>query len=435
MIREFENVLLNWKNNGCSKPLMVVGARQIGKTFTILKFCQENFKQYIYINLEKEEPIRQIFEDSLDPSYILQQIEVILEKSISIDETVLFFDEVQVSERFITSLKYFCESEHPYKVVCAGSLLGVKINRFSSSFPVGKIDLEYMFPMNFKEFLNACGLDKLILTIEEHFQTMEAMPSFLHEKALTYYKYYLLVGGMPEAVKSFVENGSNIMSFDRSILSSILQMYLNDMNKYTFNKAESVKVEKVYQSIPRQLGKENHKFQYKFVEVNGSRRKFESALDWLLSSSLIINCFNVAKIEIPLKAYQIDNDFKVYLNDVGLLCSMCELRVSDIMNEEKFMFNGFIAENFVANELHKNGYSLYYWRGATSEIDFLLTLDDGIIPVEVKSSLRTQSKSLNVFLEKYRSPYGIRISMKNFGYENSIKSIPLYATFCFKKND
>ncbi len=366
----------------------------------------------------------------MEPSVILSEIEIILEKSIDVSRTIFFFDEVQCSERFITSLKYFCESEVPYRIVCAGSLLGVKLNRFQSSFPVGKVRMEYMYPMSFKEFLEACGMSKLIETIEEHYLSMESVSNMVHEKALLFYKYYLIVGGMPEAVFDFVQKNCNIMSFDRIILKNIIQMYLSDMNKYTINHNESVKIEKIYQSIPKQLGKENHKFQYKFVEDGGNKRKFESSLDWLVSSSLILSCHNVSKVEIPLKAYRMDDEFKVYVNDVGLLNSLCELRVTDIMNDEKFMYNGFIAENFVANELRNKGISLYYWKGATSEIDFLITNPDGIIPMEVKSGSRTQSKSLKVFMDKYHSLYGIRLSTKNFGFENHIKSIPLYAIFC-----
>ena len=431
MQRIFENTLKVWKSSEMNKPLMIIGARQIGKTYTIEKFCKENFENYLYFNLEKDVEIAKIFENTLKPEEIIKNIEVRLEKTIDIDNTVIFFDEVQVSEKFITSLKYFCESANNYKIICAGSLLGVKLNRFNSSFPVGKVEMEHMFPMSFKEFLIALNQTMLIDEIYYHYQNMIPMAEDLHEKALILYKHYLIVGGMPEAVKSYIECGQDIVKFNRDIIKTIVEMYISDMNKYTINKNESVKIEKVYMSIPRELAKENKKFQYKLIEENASKRKFETALDWLNSGAMILSCYNTEKVEIPLKAYLNNDTFKIYYSDVGILNSICDIGVNDIINDSNFMFKGAIAENYIAEELTTMEIPLIYWKSkGDAEIDFLLTTKDGIIPIEVKASDRVQSKSLNIYMEKYKPTYGIRISMKNFGFENNIKSIPLYATFC-----
>lgn len=431
MKRDFESVLAEWKNSGTSKPLMIIGARQIGKTYIIEKFCKDNFDDYVYINLEKDKNLSTIFEDTLDPEEIIRRIEIRMEKAINIQSTVLFFDEVQVSEKFITSLKYFCESANHYQIICAGSLLGVKLNRFNSSFPVGKVIMQYMHPMSFKEFLEAAQQNMLIEEIRKHYKSMMPMDPDLHEKALMFYKHYLIVGGMPEAINDYLENKQDIMKFNRDIVKMIVDMYISDMNKYTFNKSESVRIEKIYLSIPKELAKENKKFQYKLIEEGASKRKFATALDWLNSGGIIITCYSTEKVEIPLKVYLNNDVFKVYYSDVGILNSICDVGISDIISDTNFMFKGAIAENYVAQELNTLNIPLVYWKSrGDAEIDFLLTTPEGIIPIEVKAATRTQSKSLKVYMDKFQPKYGIRLSMKNFGYESNIKSIPLYATFC-----
>lgn len=431
MKRDFESVLAEWKNSGTSKPLMIIGARQIGKTYIIEKFCKDNFDDYVYINLEKDKNLSTIFEDTLDPEEIIRRIEIRMEKAINIQSTVLFFDEVQVSEKFITSLKYFCESANHYQIICAGSLLGVKLNRFNSSFPVGKVIMQYMHPMSFKEFLEAAQQNMLIEEIRKHYKSMMPMDPDLHEKALMFYKHYLIVGGMPEAINDYLENKQDIMKFNRDIVKMIVDMYISDMNKYTFNKSESVRIEKIYLSIPKELAKENKKFQYKLIEEGASKRKFATALDWLNSGGIIITCYSTEKVEIPLKVYLNNDVFKVYYSDVGILNSICDVGINDIISDTNFMFKGAIAENYVAQELNTLNIPLVYWKSrGDAEINFLLTTPEGIIPIEVKAATRTQSKSLKVYMDKFQPKYGIRLSMKNFGYESNIKSIPLYATFC-----
>lgn len=434
MKRNFEKKLLDWKNSGMKKPLMVIGARQIGKTYLINEFIRENFEDYLYFNLEKEVNIRNIFDRTINDEEIISYIELYLERKIDIDRTVFFFDEVQVSENFIVSLKYFNESDRPYKIICAGSLLGVKLNRFSSSFPVGKVRMEYMSQLNFEEFLLATGNEMLRNTILEHYLTMKPMPDFAHNKALGLYKAYLCVGGMPESVNNYIENNQDILEYDSHILMDIKEMYIADMKKYVNNSLETVKIEKVYKSIPSQLVKKNKAFKYNYIDEMGRKRKYESSIDWLVASKMILINHNVKRIEIPLKVYNDENIFKLYLSDVGLLTTISEVKYSDIMLDNLFMYKGVLAENYVAQELNSVSNSLYYWTSKRdAEIDFLLYTDnDGIIPIEVKARNNVKSASLNVYMSEYKPKYAIRFSIKNFGFENNIKSIPLYAVFCVK---
>ena len=433
MERLFDNELIKWKKGGMKKPLMVIGARQIGKTYTIEKFCKENFEEYIYIDLEKSNNIRKIFEETIDPEEILPELEIRLEKSIDLDKTVFFFDEVQVSERFIVSLKYFNQSDKPFKIVCAGSLLGVKLNRFNSSFPVGKIEMLHMYPLNFEEYLMACDQNMLLEKIKNCYSELKAMPDDLHKHSLDLYKKYLCIGGMPEAVLNFVVRDKNIMEFDKKIPEILIDMYVADMSKYTTSKFETLKIEKVYKTISIQLGKENKRFIYNNIESGASKRKFESAIEWLVSSGMVINCNMMETIKIPLKAYENTNMFKLYLSDVGMLTSISGLNFSDIILDKDFMYKGAIAENYVACEFLTKSIPLNYWHsGNKAEIDFLLYNDEGVIPIEVKAGENTKSQSLKAYVEKYKPKYSIRISAKNFGFENNIKSVPLYATFCIK---
>ena len=434
MQRLFENKLLDWKKSGMNKPLMVVGTRQIGKTYIIEKFAKENFEEYLYFNLEKNIDVRKIFEKNIDDTKIIEELELYLGKKINIEKTIFFFDEVQVSENFIVSLKYFNESEKPYKIVCAGSLLGVKINRFKSSFPVGKIRMEYMYPMNFEEFLIATGKEMLRDKIKECYETMSPMSEFAHEQAITLYKQYLCVGGMPEAVNNFVENDLDILKFDSHIISDIKDMYIADMQKYVKSSLETVKIEKVYKSIPSQLAKDKKNFQYNFIEETGRKRKYESSIDWLVASKMILINYNSKRMEIPLKVYIDENNFKLYLSDVGILTNMSEIRFPDIMLDKTFIYKGAITENYIAQELAFKGESLYYWTSKrNAEIDFILYSEqDGIIPIKVKSGNNVRSISLNMYIKEYKPKYAIRFSTRNFGFENNIKSVPLYAAFCVK---
>lgn len=307
---------------------------------------------------------------------------------------------------------------------------GVKINRFNSSFPVGKVRIEYMYPMNFEEFLIATEKKMLLDKIKECYSTMEAMPTFAHEQALELYKQYLCIGGMPESVNNFIENDLDILKYDPNIISNILEMYIADMKKYVKNNTETIKIEKVYKNIPSQLAKDKKAFKYNLVDEEGRKRKYESSIDWLISAGMILESNRLKKAEIPLKVYKDEDSFKLYLSDIGLLTSISEIKYTDIILEKNFGFKGALTENYIAQEFITNNIALYYWTyGRDAEVDFIIYNADGIIPVEIKSGTNVKSTSLNIYMRENKPKYAIRLSAKNFGFENNIKSIPLYAAF------
>ena len=431
MERKIYNNLLEWKKNSIETPLMIIGARQIGKTYIIKEFCQKEFEKYIYINLLDNPQIVDLFEQSIPTEETKMQW--ILNKEIDLEKTIIFFDEIQLSEKLISNLKYFCESEKPFKIICAGSLLGVKINRFHSSFPVGKVKMEYMYPMDFEEFLMATSSQGLISEIYKCYNNSIPMTSALHEKLMGLYRMYLCVGGMPQAVQNIVNVNQNIFNFDKDIIRNIIESYLNDMNQYIINNTEKSKIEAIYKSIPSQLGNVSNKFQYSKINSNARSRDYESAMQWLISSTMIYKCNLLKSIQIPPKAYADEEYFKLYLSDVGVLTSLLEIQYNDILLDNSFLYKGNIAENYVATQLVRNGLSLYYWKSnSDAEIDFILYNEDGLIPIEVKASDNITSRSLNSYMKQYNPKYSIRISSKNFGFENNIKSVPLYATFLIK---
>lgn len=428
MYRKIEEEFKSWKQN-YQMPLMLVGARQTGKTYILEEFCKKNYTNYIYINLDKEDNIAEIFETTIIPEEIIEKIEIIKNIIIDIENTIIFFDEIQVSERAITSLKYFCESDKPYKIVCAGSLLGVKINRFKSSFPVGKVTIKYLYPMDFEEYLIALGETKLIDEIKTHYQTNEALMNPIHEKALDLFKKYLALGGMPALINDFLENECIISHVNFELQEQIITSYLADMNKYTEN-SEGIKNSQIYNSIPKELARVNNTFKYSLVSKDARKVRYESSLEWLLASNMILKCELADKNESPLKAFTNSDKFKLYLSDVGLLRALSNLDYREILLEKNEMFKGVLTENYIACEFYTKRRELYYYSFDKYEIDFLIKIDGEIIPVEVKSGKRTTSKSLNEYIKKYNPKFSIRISSKNFGLENNIKSVPLYAVFC-----
>ncbi len=428
MYRKIEKDLMQWKKD-FKRPLMLVGARQTGKTYILEEFCQNNFNNYIYINLDKEESIQDIFRDTIDPDKIIEKLEIIKNININVDDTIIFFDEIQVSERAITSLKYFCESEKPYKIVCAGSLLGVKINRFHSSFPVGKVNIKYLYPMDFEEYLIAIGENKLIEEIRKHYISNEAVINPIHEKALDLYKKYLVMGGMPAVINDFIINDYNISHVNFSLQEQIIISYLADMNKYTDN-SEGIKNSKIYTAVPRELARVNNIFKYSIVDKEARKVRYESSLDWLLASNMVLKCDLAERNESPLKAFINLDKFKLYLSDTGLLRSLSNIDYREILLDKNSMYKGVLTENYIACEFYSKFRELYFYLFNKYEIDFLIKIDGDIIPVEVKSGRRTSSKSLNEYILKYKPKYSIRISSKNFGFEDGIKSVPLYAVFC-----
>ena len=426
MKRKIYENLKRWKDENIKMPYMLVGARQTGKTYILEEFCKNEFDNYIYINLDKMENIKKVFDQTIEPEEIIKSIEILINKNIDIESTIIFFDEIQVSERAISSLKYFCESPQQYKIVCAGSLLGVKINRFKSSFPVGKVWIEYLYPMDFEEFLNALGEEKLSQIINECYSKTEPMLEPLHQKALRLYNEYLCIGGMPAVITEYIKQDRNIQKISDDILNIILTSYMADMAKYTQN-TEAIKNAKIYNSIPAQLGKPNKKFKYSIVEKSARSREYDTALEWLIASNMILKCQNVTVPKSPLKVYEAD-EFKIYLSDMGLLRVLAKIDKNEILQEKNMLYKGILAENYVAEVLQSKNKELHYWQvGSDYEVDFLIKEDGEIIPLEVKAGDNTTAKSLNYYIKRYKPQYSIRVSTKNFGTSNNIKSIPLYA--------
>ena len=433
MERKIYNELIDWKNNNIEKPLMVIGARQIGKTYIIREFCEKEFEKNIYINLLEHVEIKNIFKEEISTEEKYNRMKIYLDIDIDLENTIIFFDEIQESEELISSLKYFNESEKPFKIICAGILLGVKLKRMKTSFPVGKVKMINMYPMDFEEFLIANGNKGLIEEIYKCYNNNKAMDKVLHQKAINLYKLYLCVGGMPEAVKNLLDNDKDILKFDKTIIEDIIDSYLNDMNKYVQNKNEAIKIETIYKSIPSQLGNNSNKFQYGKISHNARKREYETALEWLLSSTMVHKCSILNKVEIPPLGFIKDGHFKLYLSDVGILISLLQIKYNDIILDRILQYKGIITENYVATQLVVNKNPLIYWEsGNQAEIDFILYNDDGLIPVEVKADDNIGSKSLKIYMSRYNPKYAIRISTKNFGFENNIKSVPLYATFLVK---
>lgn len=438
MRRKIYNKLLEWKSNDENKkPLMVLGVRQCGKTYVIKDFCKNEFENVCVINLLERDDIIELFSRPINSEEKYNILKTMLNYDIEDENTVLFIDEIQESEDLISQLKFFCENHNNVNIICAGSLLGVKLKRLKKSFPVGKVWMIDMFPMDFEEFLVANNREKFVDLLKDCFNNNKFLGSPLHEELLRYYRIYLLTGGMPEAIQNIVDANLDYVKYDTKILKNILASYYKDMRKHVKNEAEALKIERVYRTLPSQLMNASKKFQLSIIDVDARNREYETAIDWLMGSNMIIKCECVSLPEIPLKGFVDNETFKFYLSDVGILCTILGLSVRDIVTDNISLYKGIIAENFVANQLLCNGFDLFYWKNtATAEVDFLLYTADGVIPVEVKAGENIQSKSLKVYMEKYDAKYAIRISTKDFGYDpkTKIKSVPLYATFLIKDN-
>ena len=422
--------LEEWRQSPHRKPLILQGARQVGKTYSLLAFGRAHYENVAYFNFETNPKLNATFDEDISPAYLIPILSHIAGQTIVREKTLIIFDEVQLCERALTSLKYFCEDAPDYHIVVAGSLLGVAVNRTQFSFPVGKVDIKTMYPMDMEEFMLALGEDDLVERIRECFQNDAPLPSALHDKAMLLYRQYLVVGGMPECVLQFAQTKDYILV--RHTQDTILTSYLNDMSKY--NTANEIKKTRLtYDNITVQLSKRNTRFQYKLIKKGGRASEFENAIEWLTLSGIVSQVYRVEQIKKPLENYRDIDAFKIYVSDLGLLCAKKDLAADDIlyMVEELSDFKGGMAENYVNTQLMMNGYRTYYWeseRGA--EIDFIIQRDGQLIPIEVKSADNTKAKSLKVYIETFRPAYAIKISAKNFGFEDGKKTVPLYAVFC-----
>jgi len=432
MKRKITEQLIAWKDKTGRMPLIVNGARQVGKTYILKEFASTQFNQFVYINLETNSKVNAFFDGDINPVQIVQYLETVTEIRIIPDTTLIVLDEIQSCPRALLSLKSFCEEAPQYHVVAAGSLLGVAINRDKFSFPVGKVDELSMFPMDFEEFLWAMQRTALSDEIISHFRQNKPLITPLHAEALELYKKYLITGGMPAAVKEFVETSSFLTVKD--VQGRILNEYVADMAKYA-SPSTTVKIRACYNSIPAQLAKENVKFQYKTVQRGGTATIFGESIEWLVYAGIALKCQKTAHGFMPVSAYADLSDFKLYLSDTGMLTMQSGMATQTILSpiEEDNSFLGMISENFVAQALVRNGFPLFYWKNEnTAELDFVVQIAGEVVPVEVKKGRRTKSTSLSMFVKQYNCRYAIRISSKNFGFENQIISIPFYAVWCIQ---
>jgi len=426
MERKIVKELLSWKDSPKRMPLILHGARQVGKTYTVLSFGKQYYKNTVYFNMEDSSEITAIFERDLKPERIIRELSAISGQSIFKGDTLIIFDEIQACERALTSLKYFCEKAPEYHLIAAGSLLGVAINREKYSFP--------MYPLDFEEFLWATGNDRLCELIKQAYSGFT--PLSFHDTAMDLYKTYLVVGGMPRAVLEYVDTSD--FDFVLAAQKTLNDSYIADMAKYA-TPQETTKIMAAWSSVPAQLAKENHKFQYKVIKSGARAYEYETPIDWLKAAGIINKCVRISEGKMPLSAYADNASFKIYMMDVGLLCSKFGISANVIVNSPHSFdgFKGALAENYIMQVLVTNGFEPFYWSSqGKAEVDFVFQDKQGrIIPLEGKSADNVRSKSLKTFVSLYKPPYSIRVSAKNFGFENEIKSIPLYALFCLKPEE
>ncbi len=430
MYRKITACLENWQKNPHRKPLILQGARQVGKTYSLLEFGRTHYENTAYFNFETSPALTETFAESISPDYLLPILSHMSGTTIIREKTLIIFDEIQLCERALTSLKYFCENAPEYHIIAAGSLLGIAVNRSSFSFPVGKVDMKTLYPMDMEEFLMALGEHMLIEQIKNGFEKNTPLPSALHESAMQLYREYLVVGGMPECVMQYINTKDYILV--RHIQDNILTGYLNDMSKY--NTANEIKKTRLtYDNITVQLSKKNTRFQYKLLKKGGRASEFENAIEWLALSGIISQVYQTEQIRKPLENYRNIDAFKIYISDIGLLMAKKELLAQDILYPTNDIddFKGGMTENYVNMQLTISGYKTYYWlsqRGA--EIDFIIQKAGAIIPIEVKSADNTKAKSLQSYMKTYQPDYAIKLSSRNFSMENGQKAVPLYAAFC-----
>lgn len=415
--------LIKWKESKYRKPLILKGARQIGKTYILKQFGEKNYEGVAYFNFDHDEYLYNVFENTKDPKKILEQLTFIYGKAIVPEKTLIIFDEIQECPNALNSLKYFQEEANEYHVVCAGSLLGIRLSH--TSFPVGKVQFLNMYPMTFSEFLIADNCENLVEYMKS-IKNIEKIPDIFFKELEQKLKAYFIIGGMPEAVQIWV-NEKNI-ELVNYVQENILKAYESDFSKHIQN-SEANKISLIWNSIPSQLAKENKKFLYQTIKEGARAREYENALNWLNDANLIYKIHNVTKTNFPLKAYNDLSSFKIYLNDVGLLRKMANLDSRIVVEGNKLFeeFKGAFTENYVLNMLNivfKNVPN--YFTYDRHEIDFVIQYENKIIPIEVKANKSTNNISLTRYNEKYNNNFSIRFSMNNLSKDGNVLNVPLF---------
>ncbi|QGY45904.1 AAA family ATPase [Maribellus comscasis] len=425
MYRESIVSLKKWKEDKFRKPLIVRGARQVGKTWLLQEFGRTSYDKLVYVNFEETPALQNIFSNDFDIERIITVLQIQAQTTITAEDTLIVLDEIQSAERGVTSLKYFCENAPQYHIIAAGSLLGMGLHS-QVSFPVGKVDFLDLRPLSFYEFLLSLNESALVDALKAK---NWGVISIFTEKLKEYLRYYFYVGGMPEVVSAFVQTRD--WQLVRRIQSRILNSYEGDFSKHAPNETVP-RIRMVWQSIPSQLAKENKKFVYGVIREGARAKDFELAIQWLVDCGLLLKSHRVSKPGIPLAAYQEISVFKLFLHDVGLLGAMAGLDVRTIIEGDEIFteFKGALTEQYVMQQLRLNSERyIGYWTNerSTSEVDFVIQEEGKVIPVEVKSGENLKARSFRLFCEKYKPSKAIRTSLTNYKEEEWMINVPLYA--------
>ena len=426
MKRKIDAELEKWKAQASKKPLVLFGARQTGKTRSVLAFAHSHYQNVVHIDFYKQPQLKAAFKGNLDPASIVSSLEALLGQDIPVENTLLFFDEIQDCDEAITSLKFFHTDTPKRDVIAAGSLLGVHVAR-SSSFPVGQVDMLTMHPMDFEEFCWALDETRAFNLVKKSFESLTYCA--VHNHMIDLYRKYLLIGGMPECVLECTQKSS--LEKIQKVQSDIRTAYVADMTKYVSG-IDSSKIVACWESMPSQLAKESGstKFMWKYVESGAKAERYASSVDWLVAAGIVEKCTQVSDGVSPLKSFEKPASFKLYVADTGLLSNMFNATASDFdgTDHRSARFRGGIAENYVMQQLSAANIQPYYWgMQSTREVEFVIKTREGVVPIEVKSGTRASSTSAKYFAQKYDCPYIVRVTGKNFGAEQLVKNIPLYA--------
>jgi len=417
MKREIIDDLIKWKDSKRRKPLIITGVRQCGKTHVLKEFGSLFFEHVCYINFEENNKYASIFDYDYNVDRIIREIEIMEHTQIVAGKTLLIFDEIQETPRAITALKYFCENKRELHIACAGSLLGVALKQENISFPVGKVNRMQMYPMNFREYVMASGEEEL-LGLFADWPVDREIPELYFRSMEHLLKEYYVVGGMPEVVYEY--STSKDLEAVSDIQDEILSDYADDFSKHA-PVSEIEKIRMIWDSVPKQLAKENNKFVFSHVKEGKRAHELEAALQWLKNAGLIHMVELVQNASVPLSAYADATYFKVYLSDVGLLCRRLGINSKSVLGEEDILkdYKGAIVENYVLSELIALNKQPYFWRsGNTAELDFIFEEDGALFPVEVKAATNTQAKSYKQFCKKYSPHTGYKLSLKNIAWND-----------------
>jgi len=430
LLRKINEQLIKWKNNPKKMALLVKGARQVGKTCSIQQFAEENYQHYININFDENPSYRTIFDGDLNVDTLIKQITLrVPNAQILQKKTLIFLDEIQNCPNAQTALK-FISQDRRFDCIATGSLLGIK-NKEIPSYPVGYVEHMDMYSMDFEEFLWANGISTgSIADIKGYFERKQKVPLAMHDRMMELFREYIVIGGMPRVVQEFVTTGNfgSVQKLQRDIIYD----YANDITKYAEG-TEKVKARSCFYSIPKQLAKDHKKFQYSIVEKKGTSRKFSGSLEWLYEAGIINYCYNLRNLELPLEGNAMNETFKVYMRDTGLLTSMLEDgSQADIIDGNLGIYKGALYENIIADILTKQGKKLYYFEYRNQiEVDFFIRRNSQIVAVEVKSAENTKSKSMDNIIKNYGVKHGVKFSSNNISINEKVETYPLYMAMFF----